>query len=266
MRDGMFTRYVALGDSQTEGVGDGDDLTGLRGWADRLAERLAVVNPELRYANLAVRGKLAGQIRAQQLDAALALRPDLVTVMAGMNDLLRPGFDADEVAEHLHAMFAALTARGATVVTLTFPDVGRIIPLTRPIRGRVHAMNARMRAAADRYGVIVAETGHHPVVADRRLWSADRLHASPLGHQLIADAVAHALRLPGSSDAWTLPLTPPLPEHDLLGALAEELRWVATALVPWAIHRLQGRSSGDARVPKRPDLLPLLHSDSPISH
>ncbi|WP_067539963.1 SGNH/GDSL hydrolase family protein [Nocardia crassostreae] len=266
MCDGIFTRYVALGDSQTEGVGDGDDATGLRGWADRLAEQLAAVNPELRYANLAVRGKLARQIRAQQLDAALALRPDLATVMAGMNDLLRPGFDADEVIEHIHAMFAALTAQGATVVTLTFPDAGRIIPITRPIRGRVHAMNARLRAAADRYGVIVAETGHHPVVADPRLWSPDRLHASPLGHRLIADAVADALGLPGSSDAWTLPLTPALSERGMLATITGELQWAATALVPWAVHRLQGRSSGDTRIPKRPDLLPIPHSDSPIPH
>ncbi|MFC7641632.1 SGNH/GDSL hydrolase family protein [Streptosporangium lutulentum] len=93
-----FTRYVALGDSQTEGLGDGDDIRGYRGWADRLAEHLAEADPDLLYANLAVRGRLAAQVHAEQLGPALRLRPDLVTVMAGMNDLVRPGFDATEIA------------------------------------------------------------------------------------------------------------------------------------------------------------------------
>src|SRR4051812_31146615 len=95
-----YVRYVALGDSQTEGLGDGDDVRGLRGWADRLAERIATDSPDARYANLAVRGRTAGQVYAEQLGPALELRPDLATVVAGVNDLLRPRFDADEVAGH----------------------------------------------------------------------------------------------------------------------------------------------------------------------
>ncbi|WP_369412163.1 SGNH/GDSL hydrolase family protein [Nocardia sputi] len=157
-----YSRYVAMGDSQTEGVGDRGDQGGLRGLADRFAELLAAINPDLRYANLALRGKLARQVHAEQLGAALALRPDLVTVVTGFNDLLRPGFDADEVAGHLDAMFAALTAHGAVVATLTFPEVTRITPLARPIGGRVIALNHRIRACAQRHGVIVAETTPTP--------------------------------------------------------------------------------------------------------
>ena len=89
VRSGKYLRYVALGDSQTEGVGDGDDIEGLRGWADRLAEHLAIDNPDLQYANLAVRGRRAGEVRSEQLGPALALRPDVATVVAGVNDLLR---------------------------------------------------------------------------------------------------------------------------------------------------------------------------------
>ncbi|MFE3755137.1 SGNH/GDSL hydrolase family protein [Nocardia tengchongensis] len=264
MTDGTYTRYVALGDSQTEGVGDGDDLTGLRGWADRLAERLAATNPGLSYANLAVRGKLAGQIRADQLDAALSLRPDLATVLAGMNDLLRPNFDPDGIVAEVEAMFAALTATGAVVATLTFPDVAETIPLARPLRGRVSVLNDRLRAAARRHGVLVAETGHHRVVTDPRLWSPDRLHASPLGHQRISEAMAETLRLPGADDAWTRPITPALPEHGLLRSIAAEFQWAATALGPWAMRRLRGISSGDQRVAKRPQPLPVF--STPISH
>ncbi|MEU0088579.1 SGNH/GDSL hydrolase family protein [Streptomyces sp. NPDC006274] len=253
-----FLRYVALGDSQTEGMGDGDDTTGLRGWADRLAEHLAPHNPGLRYANLAVRGRLAGQVRTEQLGPALVLGPDLATVVAGVNDLLRPRFDADEVAGHLEAMFAALTAQGALVATLTFPDLARITPLARPFSPRVTALNDRVRRAARRHGVVVAETGHHPVVTDPRLWSADRLHAGPLGHERIAAAVAHALDLPGSDLSWTRPL-PAAGTAAATGrhAVAAELRWVAAFLGPWLRRRVQGRSSGDGRTAKRPHLLPV---------
>lgn len=205
---GQYLRYVALGDSQTEGVGDGDDTTGLRGFADRLAEHLAAADPGLRYANLAVRGRLAGQIRTQQLGPALALRPDLATVVAGVNDLLRPRFDADEVAGHVEEMFAALTGAGAHVLTVTFPDLGKIAPLARPLASRLSGLNGRIRAAAARHGVTVFDAARQAVVTDPRLWTADRLHASPLGHERIAAALAHALHLPGSDEAWSLPLPP----------------------------------------------------------
>jgi lysophospholipase L1-like esterase len=262
MPDGEYMRYVALGDSQTEGLGDGDDSTGLRGWADRLAEHLTAVSPPLQYANLAVRGRLAGQVRAEQLAPALALRPDLVTVVAGVNDLLRPRFDAAEVAGHLEEMFAALSATGAHVATLTFPDVGKIAPLARPLRSRVFDLNSRIRAAAARHGVTVAETARHDVTTDPRLWSVDRLHASPLGHARIAEAVAHAIRLPGSDDAWTLPLPPQAVPAGRRAAVAE-LRWGAAFLGPWLVRRLRGQSSGDGRVAKRPQLLSLAAAPDP---
>jgi lysophospholipase L1-like esterase len=256
MPSGEYLRYVALGDSQTEGMGDGDEATGLRGWADRLAEHLAAVNPALHYANLAVRGRVAAQVHAEQLGAALALRPDLATVVAGVNDLIRPRFDAAEVARHLEEMFAALTSAGAHVATLTFPDVGEITPLARPLRPRVLELNDRIRAAAARHGVTVAETARHAVATDPRLWSADRLHAGPLGHERIAAAVAHALQLPGSDDTWThpLPLRAAPGAWQVAGA---ELRWAAAFLGPWLARRVRGRSSGDGRTAKRPRLLPL---------
>jgi lysophospholipase L1-like esterase len=257
MTVGEVLRYVALGDSQTEGVGDGNDTQGLRGWADRLAEQIARNSPSVQYANLAVRGRLAGQVRSEQLAPALALEPDLATVLAGVNDLLRPRFDADEVAGHLEAMFAALTGQGARVATLTFPDVARITPLARPVAHRIPALNERIRTAARRHGVVVAEVAHHPVVTDPRIWSPDRLHASPLGHARIAAAVADALGLPGSDDAWTRPLPTALDAFSGVRAVGVELRWAGSFLGPWLVRRLRGRSSGDGRQAKRPTLLPV---------
>lgn len=250
-----YARYVAIGDSQTEGVGDGDEAHGYRGWADRLAEMLAEGNPGLGYANLAVRGRLTARIKAEQLGPALALRPDLVTVMAGMNDLVRPGFDAAHVARDIEDMFTELTAAGARVATVTFPDIGRISPLARRALPRVLDLNARIRAAADRHGVVVLDTFPHRVTTDPRLWSADRLHASPLGHARIAAGMADALGIPGH-ESWTRPLLPPAPPVSALRAVAAETAWFAGFMGPWVWRRVRGRSSGDGREAKRPDLVP----------
>ncbi|SEG56203.1 Lysophospholipase L1 [Nonomuraea solani] len=250
-----YTRFVALGDSQTEGLGDGDDVIGLRGWADRLAEHLAKNSPELRYANLAVRGRLAAQIHAEQLPVALALRPDLATVMAGMNDLIRPSFDAAQVASVIEDMIAELTAAGARVVTVTFPDIGKIAPLARRLRPRVLDLNARVREAAARHGALLVDTFPLEYVTDARMWSHDRLHASPAGHERFAAAVAHILELPGSDDTWMAPL-PPLPPAKAWRMATTEMRWIATFAGPWIGRRIRGRSSGDGRTAKRPDLIP----------
>lgn len=142
-----------------------------------------------------------------------------------MNDLLRPRFNAVEVTGHLEAMFSALTAAGATVATVTLPDIGTIMPARR-LRPRVYALNAGVRAAAARHGVAVVDTTAHPVTVDKRIWSPDRLHANSLGHARIAAAVAHALDLPGSDHSWTRPLDPlpPSPAGKPLGPSCTGLR------------------------------------------
>lgn len=208
-----------------------------------------------------MRGRLAAQVRAEQLGPALALRPDLATVMAGMNDLIRPGFNASEVTGHLEEIFTTLTAAGTHVVTVTFPDITKIAPLARPLRPRVLDFNARIRDASARCGVTVIDTFPHTVVTDARMWSADRLHASPLGHARFAAAIARTLDLPGSDDTWTLPL-PPLPPAPPWKAAATELRWLGTFFGPWIYRRMRGRSSGDGRTAKRPQLIPVTHPAS----
>lgn len=251
-----YQRYVAVGDSQTEGLNDGTEEAGYRGWADRLAEILAIQHPDFRYANLAVRGRVTARIRAEQTEAALALNPDLITLMAGMNDLVRPGFKPTTVAADLEAMLKAFTASGATVATFTFPDVAKIAPLVRHLRPRVLDFNDRIRAMAERHGAILVDTFHHPVTTDPRLWSNDRIHATPLGHARIAAAAAHALQLPGADPSWADSL-PPLPPMPIWRRAAVEFTWVGTFLGPWILHRIQGRSSGDTRTAKRPELQPI---------
>lgn len=255
-RTPQFTRYVALGDSQTEGVGDPDGSGGLLGWADRLAQMLARLYPSLGYANLAVRGRCAGQIRAEQLAPALAMNPDLVSVVAGMNDLLRPRFDRDAVLAEIESMFAAFAAIGAQVVTFTFPDIGAVAPLVRPLSGRVREMNVALRAVAARHRVTVIDFEPVPATTDRRVWTDDRLHLNPLGHELVSRAVADGLGLPGADDTWRTAL-PVDPNPRRPAVPGEELRWATRHLIPWMGRRIRGVSSGNRLGAKRPELLPV---------
>lgn len=255
-RPRTFERYVALGDSSTEGLDDPDGRGGFRGWSNRLAERIAAAQGSLLYANLAVRGRRTRRIRDEQLEPALALQPDLATVFSGTNDVVRPGFDADAVAADVEAMQRALAQNGAVVLTFTMPDLSRVMPVARLVADRVVALNDALRDAAARSGAILVDLAAYPVACDARLWSEDRLHANALGHARIADALAHALRLPGTSEDWTEPLPPARP----LGAprrLVAEVRWAQRYFLPWILRRVRGQSSGDGIRPKRPTLTPV---------
>lgn len=250
----MFERYVALGDSTTEGLDDPRPDGTYRGWADRLAEQLASVHPGVRYANLAVRGRRIEQVRSEQLGVALELEPDLATVVAGLNDLLRRRYDAGVVAGHLEAMLMALRGAGATVATFTLPDLSSVAPVARVVRPRLIAYNDAIREIGSRTGALVVDIAAEPVATDPRLWSVDRLHASPLGHERIAAALADALGIADNGRTWAqpLPLAPRRPAHALITA---ELLWAQRYFRPWLIRRLRGRSSGDGRVAKRPELM-----------
>jgi lysophospholipase L1-like esterase/uncharacterized protein (DUF952 family) len=248
-----FERYVALGDSQTEGLLDSDGHGGYRGWADRFAGFVAAANPHLEYANLAVRGRLLGQIRHEQLAPAQAMRPDLVTVMGGLNDLLHAGVDVDAMLADLDSMLGAFA--GATVLTNTFPDVAGVSPLLRRVAPKVTAYNAGVRSAAARHGALVVDFAAQGTGSDPRIWSPDRIHANPVGHLLIAAAFADTLGLPGFA-GWADPLPPPVSSGRGARARAE-LRWVRTTVVPWAIRHARGRSSGDGITAKRPRLVPV---------
>ena len=251
-----FSRYVAIGDSTTEGLEDPAPGKGYRNWANRLAERLAALNPEFRYANLAIRGRLAGAIRAEQLAPALALEPDLSTVVAGLNDALRPGFDPAHVEADLDAMIGSLRGAGATVATFTMPDPGQLGPAGRLARSRIGALNDATRRVAARHGALVIDFAGRGFTSDPRLWSPDRLHANADGHARIAAAFAEALGLPGADDSWTAPL-PPGPTPALPRVVAAEAAWTARHLGPWIVRRIRGRSSGDGITPKRPALAPI---------
>jgi lysophospholipase L1-like esterase len=249
-----FERYVALGDSTTEGLEDPAPGGGHRGFADRLAERLARENPGLLYANLAVRGRKTEQVRAEQLEPALALKPDLATLVVGLNDILRPRVDLPAVLSAFDAIVSALRAQGATVAGVTFPDPARIMPVARLTRRRVLAFNEGLRELATKRGLVLVDLEQRGVV-DPRLWSVDRLHANGAGHARIAAALTQALGLEPDEDPWA-PLSPADPVRRA-AAMRREAAWMSRHMAPWVVRRVRGRSSGDGITAKRPDLTPV---------
>ncbi|WP_022880714.1 SGNH/GDSL hydrolase family protein [Gryllotalpicola ginsengisoli] len=254
-----YTRYVALGDSFTEGLGDPypDPARGFRGWADRVAEVLAAQTSDFAYANLAVRGKLVRQVLADQVEPAVELGPDLITISAGGNDVIRPGTDPDEIAAVFEQAISRLARTGATIVAFTAVDVGWSGTF-KAIRGKVAIYNENVRAIADRYGCLVADQWGLKEIHDQRMWSVDRLHMSPLGHQAVARMVLRTLRVPND-----LPVLEPepVPERSWREARVEDLHWAREYALPWVVRRIKRVSSGDGLPPKRPSLAPL----SPLS-
>ncbi|WEK14260.1 MAG: SGNH/GDSL hydrolase family protein [Candidatus Microbacterium phytovorans] len=251
-----WQRMVAIGDSFTEGIGD--PIPGSpgehRGWADRVAEVLGAQVDDFAYANLAVRGKLIGQIVADQVEPALALNPDLVTFSAGGNDVIRPGGDPDAVAAQFEDAVVRLSSRGATVVVFTGIDTD-FTPVFRGIRGRVAIYNENIRAIADRHDCIVADQWALKEVQDMRFFDDDRLHYNSLGHHEVARMVLRALNVPND----LRPMQPdPLPSLTWREARGNDIVWARQYLVPWVLRRLRQQSSGDEIVAKRPDALPIV--------
>lgn len=278
--DGPWRRYVALGDSFTEGLVDAVGAAptapttpttpvGYRGWADLLAlgldgrqQQAARARgreaPPLEYANLAVRGRLQRQVLDEQLPAALAMEPDLVSLSAGGNDLIRPSADVAAIAARTDAATARLRAAGADVLLVTGFDPA-VAPLLRMTRGRVADHNQRLWATAVRHGARVVDLWSFAPLQDARVWGEDRLHLATEGHERVA-RLALATLLdelpdgvdPGPLPAWAQPLPPEPAGHGAAAAARADARWARHHLAPWVGRRLTGRSSGDGRSPKRP--------------
>ncbi|MCP2260635.1 Lysophospholipase L1 [Streptoalloteichus tenebrarius] len=250
-----WNALVAIGDSFTEGLDDPAlDGEGYRGWADRLAERLAAGRPDFRYANLAVRGKLLQQIVDEQVPEAIELSPDLITFCAGGNDILRPGSDPDALAAIFDDAVARMRAAGADVVICTGFDTKQT-PVMKHLRGKVATYNTHLWATADRHGCRVVDLWSMTVLHDPRAWSDDRLHLSPEGHERVALRACEALGVT-TDTRWDAPW-PPAPPVDWVSLRREDLRWAKEHFVPWIGRRLRGESSGDGVRPKRPKLTPV---------
>ena len=252
--------FVALGDSFTEGLDDPRaDQSGYRGWADRFAEMLAGQRPGVRYANLAVRGKLLREVAKEQVPQAIAMAPDLVSLAAGGNDMLRPRADPDVLAEAFDEVVRTLLMAGCPVLMFTGFDPR--FPVLRLIRGKVAAFNMHLRAIADRHQCYVVDLWSMNVLRDPRAWSADRLHLTPDAHRRVALRACEVIGAPVAAD-WREPW--PSAEglassqaRAWLGARRMDLRWARVHAAPWVARQVRGVSSGDGITPKRPELMQL---------
>lgn len=247
-----YTSFVAVGDSFTEGMSDLLPDGSYRGWADLLAARLAAREPGFRYANLAVRGKLIGQIAEDQAPAAAAMGADVVTLVGGLNDALRPKVDMGRVRAHLEGAVELLAPSCKHLVLMRSP--GREGPVMERFRPRMEELFGVLEELAARHGALLVDLYGAPVLGDPRLWDVDRLHLTPEGHRRVAEAVWQTLGLPAEED-WRAPL-PPATLPGWPARRAEDLRFARRHLLPWIGRRLTGRSSGDGRPAKRPELLP----------
>jgi lysophospholipase L1-like esterase len=253
-----WRRFVAVGDSFTEGMDDAyPGGLAYRGWADLVAAELsrAVRPADFRYANLAIRGRLFGNVVDEQIPLAMAMRPDLVSFAAGGNDALRRNFDPLALANRFDRTIERLRSTGADVIVFRFADVTRRLPGAKVIRPRVDFLNHSVEEAAQRHGARLVDLWQDEEFHNPRLWSIDRLHLSTVGHRRVA---GHVLRILGMKPQaeWMASAPPP----DLLSWTARkaaDARWATQHLGPWVKRRLTGRSSGDTVTAKRPELSPV---------
>jgi lysophospholipase L1-like esterase len=276
--------FAALGDSFTEGIGDPYPGGGDRGWADRFAGWLAAdlaPGPELQYANLAVRGNTLGEVVSEQLPAALAMAPGLVSLAAGGNDLLRRKADPDALGQVLDDAVGQLARAGIPVLLFAGFDPGTF-PVIRLIRGRAAVLNAHIRVTAKRYDCHLADLWQMRVLRDPRAWSPDRLHMGPEGHRRVALRACEVIGVSATGD-WREPFSPEpatalstsaaatsavaasalatsaltARAGHVLTARRQDARWAREHAAPWLSRRLRGVSSGDGATPKRPHLRPV---------
>ncbi len=245
-------RYVALGDSFTEGVGDIDPSSpnGVRGWADRVAAQLIENGGSWGYANLAIRGRKLQQVLDEQLDAALALAPTLVTIYAGGNDILRPVVNLDGMMERYRWALEKLVDSGAQVVVFTGFDSGKA-PMFRATRGRTAIYNEHVRKMVDDLQLDLVDFWHMKRFQDWRLWDPDRMHLSIEGHIWMAKEVLSVL---GEKDSIEEPELEEPPVTSLPEKFIGEVTWTKDYLYPWVKRRVTRKSSGDNLSPKYPKL------------
>lgn len=248
--------YAAIGDSFTEGMGDELPDGTPRGWADLVALGLAAAHAAaggsgFGYANFAIRGRLLGPIVAEQLDPAIALRPELLTINGGGNDIMRPKVSVASTADRLVAAAERATAAGIPVALVSGADPTRHLPLGPLIKARGDALAVAVRERLAGTDIAFVDNWSDARLTTLDNWSVDRLHLNARGHARVAANVLAGLgvEVPPAVHA------PHAPGDDV--ARPRTAEYWRQYVLPWIGRRLTGRSSGDGRQPKRPTLQPV---------
>jgi lysophospholipase L1-like esterase len=241
-------RYVAIGDSFTEGVGDELPDGTVRGWADLVAQGWAdAVREPIAYANLAIRGKLVWPIVEEQLEPALALKPTHLSFNGGGNDMLRPRTTIAHVADAFSRVLQRCDEEGVHVILLSGANPSSHLPMSRLIQRRGDELSAEVVARiADRPDVTRALNWPDTDLSGRDYWSEDRLHMNSRGHHRVAARVLAALGHTPPDDWWSL-------QDEDRSVRLSGAAYYRAHVGPWVRRRLTGRSSGDGRAPKYGD-------------
>jgi lysophospholipase L1-like esterase len=242
-----WSRYVAIGDSFTEGLDDPYPDGNYRGWADLVADQLGA-----KYANLAVRGRLFDAVAVEQVPEALVMKPDLVSFAAGGNDVLRRRCDPPSLMQRYDSVIKRLRESGADVLVFRFADVMARLPGNKMIAPRIRYLNNSVGETAERYGAKLVNLWGDDEYANPAFWSIDRLHLSAAGHRRTAAHVLAALGIEADMSWWEIPAWPARKAWP--AERAADVIWAGKHLAPWIKRRLTGRSSGDGIAPKRPTL------------
>lgn len=245
-------RFVAIGDSFTEGVGDEPADGAVRGWADIAAQGWADAAGEpVDYANFAIRGKLVWPIVEQQLEPALALKPTHLSFNGGGNDMLRPRTSISHVVDAFSHVLRRCDEEGVQLILISGANPSAQLPLGQLIQRRGDLLAAGVAARmADRADLPRAWNWSDRELSTPGYWSADRLHMNARGHHRVAARVLTALGLEPPLAWWSLP---PSAEAASPRGAAYYRRHVG----PWVRRRITRTSSGDGRMPKHPDWVTL---------
>jgi lysophospholipase L1-like esterase len=247
----VFTSYIAIGDSFTEGVGDEMPDGRTRGWADFVALGLALASPEpVRYANLAIRGRKLAPLIAEQLGPAIAQHPQLISLNGGGNDIMRPRVSIDSVARMLEDAAEKVTSQRIHLLMLSGANPSRHLPMGGLMRRRGDELDRAVQARLAQDGITFVDNWADEGLGDIRYWSADRLHLNPLGHARVASNVLTALGVPVPAE-WGVDEVASAPPGERTRRTAEYYRHY---VFPWIGRRLTGRSSGDGRIAKIAEL------------
>jgi len=245
----QWNRFVAIGDSFTEGLGDVAPNGGHQGWADRLAATMAAQDPGVQYANLAVRGRKLDEIVTVQLPRALAMSPALISIGGGINDAMGPRWDLLRSKKVLETGVIAARSEGIDVLLFAFGDVSRRSKALGAVSSRLRDYREVIHSVAEEHGCFLVDFWDERIFDDQRFWADDRLHLNDLGHERVAAMVATTLGLGQFDSRHPLPPAPALTNRDVLISNA---KWTSQHLLPWVGRHLRGRSSGDGIDAKRP--------------
>lgn len=243
-------RYVAIGDSFTEGVGDEQPDGSVRGWADLVAQGLAdATGDEIEYANLAIRGRLLGPILAEQLEPAIALGPTLISFNGGGNDMLRPGTDMASIIRATEGALLRMQEAGVEPLLLAGANPTGGLPSGGSVSKKGTELTRAAGEVASRLGIRFSNNWSDTELAGSQYWSLDRLHLAPVGHHRVAANVLRTLGHEAPADWVTTAPKRAAP------TARDQLRYTREHVLPWIGRRLTGRSSGDGRSAKYPEFI-----------